>query len=92
MYTSSVRELRAELATAIRRAGAGEPTTVTVHGRPAARLVPVDDGSATVTTLETLVATGSITPPRRSDPWRPGDAVPMWAGTRIDQALREIRG
>lgn len=92
MYTSSVRELRSDLATAIRRAASGETTTVTVHGRPTARLVPIDNSSSAIVTLEALAATGSITPPRRSDAWTPGEAVPMWAGTRIDQALREIRG
>ena len=27
----------------------------------------------------------------RSD-WRPPEPIPVWAGTRIDQALRELRG
>ena len=38
MYTTSIRVLRADLATAVRRAEAGESTVVTVHGRPVASL------------------------------------------------------
>lgn len=94
MYTTSVRVLRAELATAIRRAQAGESTVVTVSGRPAARLGPVADDRPTPSstiTLDHLVASGAVIAAPRGDMWRPGDAIPIWPGTRIDQALREVR-
>ena len=40
MDTIGVRELRADLAGAVRRATAGERTVITSHGRPVAQLVP----------------------------------------------------
>jgi len=41
MSTISVLQLRNEVSEIIRRAEAGEEMTVTVNGRPAARLVPL---------------------------------------------------
>jgi prevent-host-death family protein len=81
-----IRELRAGLAAAVRRAEAGEEITVTVGGRPVARLAPL--GTAGVT-LEDLVAIGALKAPRgrRTEP-RPID-VPVDA--RTDRALREVR-
>ncbi|MFV0309623.1 MAG: type II toxin-antitoxin system Phd/YefM family antitoxin, partial [Desertimonas sp.] len=43
MSTLSIRALRADLATTVRRAGAGEATTITVAGRPTARLAPLTE-------------------------------------------------
>jgi len=40
-----LRELRQQASELVRRAQAGETVTVTVSGRPAARLVPVGRGS-----------------------------------------------
>jgi len=37
-----VRELRNDTAAVIRRVEAGEDVTITVHGHPVARLIPVD--------------------------------------------------
>lgn len=81
-----IRELRAELASAVRRAQAGEEITVTVGGRPVARLAPLGTGGVT---LEDLVALGALKPPRgrRTDP-TPVD-VPVDA--RTDRSLREVR-
>ena len=39
-----IRELRADLASTVRRAAAGESIVVTVGGRPVARLGPLDGG------------------------------------------------
>lgn len=41
MSTITVRQLRNEVSEIIRRAEAGEEMTVTVNGRPAARVVPL---------------------------------------------------
>jgi antitoxin (DNA-binding transcriptional repressor) of toxin-antitoxin stability system len=84
-----IRELRAGLAEAVRRAGAGDRTVVTAGGRPVAQLGPLD---ADAPDLERLIGSGAVIPPRRTSEWRPPDPVPVWAGIRIDQVLRELRG
>jgi antitoxin (DNA-binding transcriptional repressor) of toxin-antitoxin stability system len=87
--TVGVRELRAGLADALRRADAGERTVVTSGGRAVAQLGPLD---ADAPDLERLISSGSVVPPRRVGDWRSSDPIPVWAGTRVDQALRELRG
>jgi len=87
--TSGVRELRSGLADAVRRAQAGERTVVTSAGTPVAQLGPLD---ADAPDLARLIGAGAVIPPRRTGQWRPPDAVPVWAGARIDQVLRELRG
>jgi prevent-host-death family protein len=86
---SGIRELRAELPDAVRRATAGERTVITRNGRPVAQLGPLD---ADAPALDRLVASGAVVPPRRSSEWRAPDPVQVWAGVRIDQVLRELRG
>lgn len=86
-----VRDLRSQLATAVRRAGAGERIVVTVDGRAIAQLGPVESAAGGIA-LADLVASGSLIPPRRTDAARPGVPVPIWSGLRIDRALREVRG
>ena len=86
---AGVRELRAELADAVRRAAAGERTVVTSSGRPVAQLAPLDAGAPD---LERLIGSGAVVPPRRGGEWRAPDPVAVWAGVRIDQVLRELRG
>ena len=88
MSTQSVRALRADLAAAVRRAGGGERIVVTVGGRPAAQLGPLDDQSPD---LDRLVAAGGVVPPRRTSAWRPPAPVAVWSGVRIDRALAELR-
>lgn len=85
------RELRGELAALVRRAGAGERIVVTVDGRPVAQLGPVEatDGRPTV---EDLAARGLLVLARRPDRPEPEFSMPLWAGTRIDQLVREVRG
>jgi antitoxin (DNA-binding transcriptional repressor) of toxin-antitoxin stability system len=87
--TISVRELRGNLAEALRRADAGERSIVTSGGRAVAQLGPLD---ADAPELERLVSSGAVVPPRRLGEWRAPDPITVWAGTRIDQALRELRG
>lgn len=84
-----MRELRANLAEALRRADAGERSIVTSDGRAVAQLGPLD---ATAPDLDRLVGSGAVVPPRRHGAWRAPRATTIWAGTRIDQALRELRG
>jgi prevent-host-death family protein len=84
-----VRELRAGLSEAVRRAEAGHRTVVTSAGRPVAQLAPLD---ADAPDLERLIGSGAVVPPRRTSEWRLPSPVAVWAGVRIDQVLRELRG
>jgi prevent-host-death family protein len=84
-----IRELRASIGDAVRRARAGERTIVTSHGRPIAQLAPLDEAAPD---LERLVAAGALVPPRREGRWRAPDPVPVWSAVRVDRALRELRG
>ena len=87
--TVGVRELRSDLADAVRRAQEGERTVVTTRGRPVAQLGPLD---ADAPDLERLLGSGALVPPRRDGEWRPPEPVPVFAGVRVDQVLRELRG
>ena len=85
------RELRAELSAAVRRAGTGERIVITVGGRPVAQLGPLEPTDEQVT-LEDLAARGQVVLARRVDRPAPEFSMPLWAGTRIDQLIREVRG
>lgn len=87
--TAGIRELRAGLAETIRRAEGGERTVITSAGRPVAQVAPLD---ADTPDLERLIGSGAVIPPRRHSEWRPPEAVAVWAGVRLDQVLRELRG
>jgi prevent-host-death family protein len=86
-----VRDLRINAAAAIRRAEAGERIVITVAGRPAAQLGPLEPLGGWPT-LDDLAARGLLLPPRRHDRPDPGEPVPVWAGARLDRLLREQRG
>jgi antitoxin (DNA-binding transcriptional repressor) of toxin-antitoxin stability system len=73
----------------VRSAETGERTVVTVGGRPVAQLGPLD---ADAPDLERLIGSGAVIPPRRTGEWRPPEPVAVWAGVRLDQVLRELRG
>ncbi|WP_041298356.1 type II toxin-antitoxin system prevent-host-death family antitoxin [Ilumatobacter coccineus] len=81
--------MRAELGDAVRRATSGERTVITSSGRPVAQLGPLD---ADAPDLDRLIGSRAVIPPRRSSTWRAPDPVQVWAGVRIDQVLRELRG
>jgi prevent-host-death family protein len=61
MANIGIRELRDGLSRHIATVAAGGTITVTDHGRPVARIVPVDQPTA----LERLIAEGVVQPPRR---------------------------
>lgn len=86
-----IRELRAGLATHVRRAGAGHRVVVAVGGRAVAQLGPVEAHQGQ-TVLADLVTAGLVTAPRRTDTLRLPPAVPIWSGVRLDRALKELRG
>lgn len=91
METVGIRELRANLSAAARRAGAGRRVVVTIDGEPVAQLGPVEPTDHRLT-LDDLAARGLVTPARRPDRPAPAFSMPMWAGVRLDQLVREIRG
>jgi antitoxin (DNA-binding transcriptional repressor) of toxin-antitoxin stability system len=91
MEQMGVRELRNGVSAAIRRAGAGERIVITVDGAPVAQLGPLEPTDAHLT-LEDLAARGQLTLARRDDRPPPGFSMPMWAGTRLDHLVREVRG
>jgi prevent-host-death family protein len=85
-----VRDLRANLAAAVRQAGRGERVVVTIDGRPVAQLgplSPVGDPS-----LEELAASGLLEPPRRIRPPAAPDAEDAAVDVRLDRILDEVRG
>ena len=84
------RELRANLAAALRQASAGERVVITVDGRPVAQLGPLEASGAP--TLEELAASGLVEPPRRQDRPAPPDAVDTAVDVRLDRVLAEVRG
>ncbi len=86
-----IRRLRAEVAAQVRRAGAGERLVITVDGRPVAQLGPLE-APAGSHTIGDLAALGRILPARRGDRPPPDMSLPLWAGTRIDQLVRGVRG
>jgi antitoxin (DNA-binding transcriptional repressor) of toxin-antitoxin stability system len=87
----AIRELRADLAAAVRRAGAGQRVVVTVGGRAVAQLGPIEPEQGQ-TVLADLYASGAAVPPRRTDARRPTAPLPVWSGVRLDRALKELRG
>ena len=81
----SVHELRDGLSRYLAEVRAGRSITVTDHGRPVARIVPVDEPSS----LERLIAEGLVQPARqrtRSAP-RPVEA----SGTVSDLVAEQRR-
>ena len=86
----NVRQLRANLAAAVRQAEAGHRTVVTVRGRPVAQLAPLDPGTAEPT-LDDLAARGLLQRARRGDRPAPDLVIAMPVGTRLDRLLDEVR-
>ena len=83
-----IRELRAGLADAVRRASAGDSIVVTIGGRPVARLGPLEPTGGP--TLDDLIATGAVVAPRRHRRPEP-DTVDVPVDALTERALSEIR-
>jgi len=84
------RELRANLAAAVRQAGAGERVVITLDGRPVAQLGPLEPAGAP--SLAELAASGLVDPPRRADRPEPPAAHDTAVDVRLDGVLAEVRG
>jgi prevent-host-death family protein len=86
-----VRELRADLATHVRRAGGGERVVITVDGKPVAQLGPLTP--TTEPTLDDLAASGLIRLPAREDkPEASGSTPILPIDLSPDRVLAELRG
>ena len=85
-----IRELRADLAAAVRRAGAGESVVITVSGRPVATLGPIG-GDEPGPTLAELVALGTVVGPRTRIAERPVARERVPVDARSDRELRKVR-
>jgi prevent-host-death family protein len=84
-----VRELRAQLAAAVRQAGHGERLVITVDGRPVAQLGPLEPAGPA--TLPELAAAGLVEPPRRPDLPPPPEGIDAPVDLRLDRLLDELR-
>ena len=94
VYASGVeigtRELRANLAAALRQVGAGERLVITVDGRPVAQLGPLEPSGSP--TLADLAASGLVEPPRRARPSTAPEPADTAVDVRLDRILTEVRG
>ena len=90
MERVGVRELRNQVASVVRRAGAGERIVVTVDGEPVAQLGPLEPTGRP--TLDDLAAAGLVRLPGRPD--RPGPPEPFGVpvDVRLASVMAELRG
>jgi prevent-host-death family protein len=91
MERIGIRELRNNVADAVRRAGGGERITVTSDGRPVAQLGPLEPDRTGVT-LWDLAGAGLVAPPRRHDRPDPPTPIPVAADLRVDRLIGQVRG
>lgn len=90
MEQIGARELRANLAAAVRQAGAGERVVITIDGHPMAQLGPLEPTGAP--SLAELAAAGLLEPPRRPDRPAAPEALDAAVDVRLDRVLAEVRG
>jgi prevent-host-death family protein len=80
-----IRELRDTLSRQLDRVREGHTITVTDHGRPIARIVPIEGESL----FERLVTEGKITPARSTKRHVP---APVDTGVTVSDLIAEQRG
>lgn len=86
----NIRELRANLSSAVRRAETGQRVVITVGGRPVAQLGPITPVTGGPS-IDDLAARGLLHKARRADRPSPDLVVAMPVGTRLDRLLAEVR-
>lgn len=88
MRRIGIRELRQDASTYVHQAAEGESFTITLRGRPVARLVPLDELTRGV---EMLLERGAQLPEARIASWsarRPLDEEPLTADLDADRDER----
>lgn len=90
MERIGVRELRSQVAAALRRAGDGERIVVTVDGVPIAQLGPLEAPGPP--TLDDLAAAGLVRLPHRDDKPTPPEPFGVPVDVRVDTVMAELRG
>jgi prevent-host-death family protein len=85
-----MRDLRAQLASVLRRAGSGERIVVTVDGRPVAQVGPLD-AIGLASSLPDLVSRNLVVPPRRRGDFIAPAPISLYSGVRVEKAVSEIR-
>jgi antitoxin (DNA-binding transcriptional repressor) of toxin-antitoxin stability system len=85
-----IREVRAGLAAAVRRASAGERVVITIDGRPVAQLGPIE--AEATPSLESLAASGLLEPPRATARRGPVEPIDAPVDVRLDRVVDEVRG
>ena len=68
-----IRELRSHLSRYVEQVKGGEEIVVTEHGRPVARLVPLNGERK----IDRLIREGVVTPARSRSGWRPERLIPV---------------
>ena len=68
-----IRDLRASLSRYVERVKEGEEITVTEHGKPVARLVPLEGERK----IDRLIREGVVIPARRRTGWLPEKLIPV---------------
>ncbi|MDO5495938.1 MAG: type II toxin-antitoxin system prevent-host-death family antitoxin [bacterium] len=85
MTSIGIRDLRDGLSRHLDRVRDGESITVTAHGKPVARIVPVDGP----TRLEQMIEAGLVTPPSAPRGELP---PPLRASGTVSDLIVEQRG
>jgi prevent-host-death family protein len=90
MERIALRELRNYASRVVRRARAGERLIITVDGVPAAEIGPVSVAER-ATSLDELIATGTVIAPRLRTPPRPAEPVRAPSGRSSSDVLADLR-
>lgn len=84
MTSVGIRDFRNGLSRHLEAVRAGATVTITDHGRPVARVVPV----GVPTRLEQLIADGVVTPPARAVRYSP---IPVTVSGSVSDLVADIR-
>ena len=90
MDTVSIRQLRNDVSRIVRRVRAGERLIVTSNGEPVAEIGPVTPHPGTHT-LEELIASGAVIPPRTRARPRPARPIKFSGPLTTEEILRQHR-
>lgn len=82
-----IRELRAHLSRYVEQVKAGEEIVVTEHGKPVARLLPMNGERK----IDRLIREGVVTPARSRTGWRP-EPIKLKSGATVSDIVIEQRG